>query len=270
MEQFFFEPENRAIISTGVDTIAIKGEEHFHLSRVLRAKIGEKIFATDGKGVTCLCEIRQIGKDTSTCKVVQEFRNMNSSRRPFCIGMAVLKPVSKLEFAIEKCTELGARNFMLFNTERSERVSLRIERLTDIVRSAVKQSLQSIIPELAIAKNLSEWILDESAYGIVKSCSTNLPYGIVDRYSGEEVAMQSRVYEEKFVLHEKSDHAVEEYLSKLSSETSVIALIGPEGGFSEKEIDFLNDKGFKSVSVGKSRLRSETAAIKIASMLAAY
>lgn len=240
MEQFIFSPENRSRNSAGEDVIAIKGEEHFHLSRVLRVRIGENIFASDGNGLTCLCVIQHIGKDTSTCRVVEEFLEMNSSRRQFCIGMAVLKPVSKLEFAIEKCTELGARSFMLFNTERSEKVSLRIERLTGIVRSAVKQSLQSIIPELAIGKNL------------------------------EEVSVRSHVYEEKFVLHEKSNRFVNEYLSKLNAETSAIALVGPEGGFSEKEIDFLNDKGFKSVSVGKSRLRSETASIKIASLLATY
>jgi 16S rRNA (uracil1498-N3)-methyltransferase len=240
MEQFIFESGNRARNSNGEDIIVIKGEEHFHLSRVLRTKVGDKILATDGKGVTCLCAVLHIGKDASTCKVVEEFRGMNSSRRNFCIGIAVLKPPSKIEFALEKCTELGARSFLLFNTERSEKVSLRLERLTGIARSAVKQSLQSIIPELAILKKL------------------------------EEAAALSRAYEEKFVLHEKSDRSVEGYLSILSPETSVVALVGPEGGFSGKEIDFLNGEGFRSASVGKSRLRSETAAIKIASLLAAY
>ncbi len=240
MEQFIFQHENRKRNSSGEDVIAIKGEEHFHLSRVLRAKVGEKILATDGKGVTCLCVIQHIGKDISTCRVVEEFREMNSSRRRFCIGMTALKPLSKLEFALEKCTELGARNFLLFNTERSEKVGLRIERLAGILRSAVKQSVQSIIPELETAENL------------------------------EDVVAQSHVCETQFVLHEKSNHDLGEYLSKLKDETSVIALIGPEGGFSEKEINFLAAKDFKSVSIGKSRLRSETAAIKTASLLAAY
>jgi 16S rRNA (uracil1498-N3)-methyltransferase len=240
MEQFIFQVENLTRDSDDNDVITIKGEEHFHLSRVLRAKIGDKVLATDGKGMTCLCVIQQIEKDASTCGVVEEFREMNSSRRRFCIGMAVLKPISRLEFAIEKCTELGARNFLLFNTERSDKVNLRVERMAGVVRSAVKQSLQSIFPELAIVKNL------------------------------EEVAAQSHVYQEKFVLHEKSNRMVGEYLSRLNEETSVIALIGPEGGFSEKEIDFLIARGFKSISVGKSRLRSETAAVKIASLLATY
>jgi len=240
MEQFIFAPGNRKRYADGRDVIRIEGEEHFHLSRVLRAKVGDKVLATDGRGVTCLCVIQQIGEEASTCTVAEEFHEMNSSRRRFSIGMTPLKPVSKLEFAIEKCTELGARKFLLFNTERSERVNLRAQRMAGIMRSAVKQSLQSIIPELSIAQDLGE------------------------------VPAQSGDYELKFVLHEKSDIMIGEYLSKINANSSAIALVGPEGGFSEKEIGILTQEGFKSVSVGKSRLRSETAAIKAASLLALY
>ena len=240
MEQFIFESKNHLKNSVGVDVITIEGEEHFHLFRVLRAKVGDKILATDGKGKTCLCVIQRIGKTSSTCKVAEEYSELNSSSRKFWIGMAALKPVSKLETAIEKCTELGARGFLLFNTERSETINLRVDRMAGIIRSAVKQSLQSIIPELAIIKNL------------------------------EEVATRSHAYEGKLVLHEKSNDAVEGYLTELNKDRTVIALVGPEGGFSDKEISFLAEKGFRSVSIGKSRLRSETAAIKIASLLGVY
>lgn len=240
MEEFIFETENRRNNSNGVDTINLKGEEHFHLSRVLRARVNDKVLVTDGNGTTCLCVIQTIGKDSSTCKVIDEYRDLNSSRRVFCIGMAALKPISKLEMAIEKCTELGARSFLLFNSERTEKVSPRVERVAGIIRSAVKQSLQSIIPEFAVLRDL------------------------------EEVASRSHVYEKKSVLHEKSEDMVGEYLSRSKKDSSMIALVGPEGGFSEEEINFLVGKGFSTVCVGKSRLRSETAAIKIASLLAEY
>lgn len=247
MEQFIFEIENRIRNSgrrldslSGKDLIMIKGDEHFHLARVLRMKVGEKIFAADGNGTTCLCIVKRIEKQESTCEVVEEYHNLNLSLREFCIGMAVLKPISKLEFAIEKCTELGASRIVLFNSERSKNVNLRFDRLQSIVKSAVKQSLQSKIPELAIVKNF------------------------------EEVASHSYAYEEKFVLHEKSNTMVDDHLSKMNKTNSVIALVGPEGGFLESEIEFLVGKGLKSVSLGKSRLRSETAAIKIASLLAVY
>ncbi|MFZ1081387.1 MAG: RsmE family RNA methyltransferase [Candidatus Kryptoniota bacterium] len=240
MEQFIFGIENRARNSEGDDIITIDGNEHFHLARVLRLKVGEKIFATDGIGTTCLCIVRRIEKGKSICEVIEEYHNLNSSLRECCIGLSVLKPISKLEFAIEKCTELGASRLVLFNSERSKKASLRSDRLKSIVISAVKQSLQSKIPELAIEKDL------------------------------ENVASQSYVYEEKFVLHEKSNDMVNDYLLGLKKSSSVIALVGPEGGFSDAEVDFLIGKGFKSFSVGKSRLKSETAAIKIASLLAVY
>ena len=239
MEQFIFRPENR-VGSTDGDMITIEGEEHFHLSRVLRAKAGEKIFATDGNGTTCLCIVVSTGKDISTCKVVEEYYDKNVSRRKFCIGMAVLKPISKLEFAIEKCVELGAAGFLLFHCERSEKGNLRFDRIAGIMRSAVKQSLQSRIPELAIVKSL------------------------------EEVISGSHEYAIRFVLHEKSDTMVENYLSGVEKDAPIVALIGPEGGFSDNEIEFLKKENFNSVSVGKPRLRSETAAIKIASLLATY
>lgn len=137
MEQFIFETENRDRESSGDDIITMKGDEHFHLSRVMRLKVGDKVLATDGKGVTCLCTIQRIDKDHSTFKVVEEYRDLNSSRRRFCIAMSVLKPISKLEFAVEKCTELGAANFLLFHCERSEKVNLRPDRMAGIVKSAV-------------------------------------------------------------------------------------------------------------------------------------
>ncbi len=240
MEQFIFQIENRASNSDHVDMITITGDEHFHLARVLRVRVTEKVLATDGNGTTCLCIVRQIEKDKLTCEVIEEYHDLNASLREFCIGLAVLKPVSKLEFAIEKCTELGTARLMLFNAERSKVVNIRSDRLNSVVISAVKQSLQSRIPELAIEKNL------------------------------EDVASKSFVYQEKLVLHEKAGDTINDHLSRLTKTASVIAMIGPEGGFSENEIEFLAGEGFKSLSIGKSRLRSETAAVKIASLLAVY
>ncbi len=239
MEQLIFEPENRTRDSGG-DLITIMGGEHFHLARVLRVMVGERILVTDGNGTSCLCTVKKIAKDQSTCEVIEEYRNLNSSVRKFCIGVAVLKPHSKLELLIEKCTELGASRFMLFNSERTEKSNLRLSRLNSVLRAAVKQSLQSKFPDLQIVNNL------------------------------EDVALQSHVYDEKFVLHEKSNTMVDEYLSGLGSQKSAIALVGPEGGFSETEIDLMAAKGFKACSLGKPRLRSETAAIKMASLLASY
>lgn len=237
MEQFIFKHENLTEDSSGDAVLRIDGDENFHLSRVLRVRVGESILATDGAGKTLRCVVESLGREVSTCKVLEEFTDLNAPPREFCIAMALLKPMSKLETALEKCTELGARRFLLFNSERSEKVKARPDRLRTIVRSAVKQSLRSRIPEVEFPDNL------------------------------EEVAKAGGQYAAKLVLHEKADSMVTDRISALSSGETVLSLIGPEGGFSENEIAFLNENGYGSFSLGAARLRSETAAISMATLL---
>ncbi len=240
MEQFIYRDENVSLDATGKRSVFIDGDEHFHLSRVLRIRTGEEVLVTNGAGKTLLCVVRSVGKDRTVCEVVREHDNLNSPRREFCIAVSLLKPVSKLETAVEKCTELGAAGFLLFKSERTETVRPRLDRLEGIVRSAVKQSLRCRIPVLTFVENLGE------------------------------AAAKGRSYDEKIVLHEKSENMISSHLSRMDAESSVIAMIGPEGGFSEAEIAFLNGNGYRSLSLGKARLRSETAAITIASLLSVY
>lgn len=240
MEQFVFEDRNLSDRADGKRTLIIDGDEHFHLSRVLRVRTGDRILATNGNGTTFLCAVTGIDRDKSVCEVIEAYQDLNRSTRNYCIGMAWLKPTSKLELAIEKCTELGASRFVLFNCERGEKANPRPDRLRAIVRSAVKQSLQSRFPELVIAGSLKETV-DGSVS-----------------------------FDRKIVLHEKADEAINLGAALPDGTESVIALVGPEGGFSEREIRFLEQNGYRSLSLGKARLRSETAAIKVSSLLAAY
>lgn len=239
MEQFLFRHENLSG-GPGKRTVVIDGAESFHLHRVLRTRTGEKILATDGDGKTLLCVVTSIGKDRIVCEVVEEYDNLNAPPREFCIAMASLKPMSKVETALEKCTELGARQFLLFNSERSESVMLRLERLQGIIKSAVKQSLRSRIPEIKFAPNL------------------------------EEAAVHGRSYDKKLVLHEKARDMISGPDNRIATGVSAIALIGPEGGFSENEIAFLVENGYESLSFGNGRLRSETAAIAAATILSTF
>jgi len=109
MEQFIFRSENLSAES-GKKYVIIDGDEHFHLSRVLRLKIGEKILATDGRGSTMMCAVVSVGKVESRCEVIEEYADLNTPRTRFCMAMALLKPMSKLEFALEKCTNLARIN----------------------------------------------------------------------------------------------------------------------------------------------------------------
>ncbi len=240
MEQFIFNKKNLGTDPSGKPILSIDGEENFHLSRVLRVRAGEKILATDGAGKTLLCVVSSVGKNSSLCHVLEEYNNLNAPSRDFCIAMALLKPISKIETAIEKCTELGTHKFLLFYSERSEKAIPRLERLQAILKAAVKQSLRSRIPELVFLENLNQ---------------------VVERSVG---------YGQKMVLHEKAETMAAERLSGMIPGTSVIALIGPEGGFSDNEIAYLIENRYASLSLGKGRLRSETAAISAATLLSSF
>ncbi len=240
MEQFIFSGDDVTTEPDGRKLVAVEGSENFHLLRVLRLRIGDTLLATDGQGRTFLCVLKEASRERSVCEAVQEYHDLNISVRDYCIGLSILKPVSKVELAIEKCTELGARRFLLFYSERSEKTKLRMDRLQAVVKSAVKQSLQSRIPEIRVAKNI------------------------------DEVSAHAAGYEQRFVLHEKSSEKFEVHLSGLNAPRTTMALIGPEGGFADSEIELLTDNGFMSCSLGSPRLRSETAAIKAASLLSVY
>ncbi len=240
MEQFIFDKKNLGSDPSGKTILSIDGEENFHLSRVLRVRTGEKILATDGAGKSLLCVVSSVGKESSICYVLEEYENLNAPSREFCIAMALLKPISKIETAIEKCTELGTHKFLLFYSERSEKPSPRLERLQAIVKAAVKQSLRSRIPELVFLENLKQAVQMSVEYG------------------------------RKVVLHEKAEAMAAEYLSGMKPGASVVALVGPEGGFSDNEIAYLIENGFASLSLGKGRLRSETAAISAATLLSSF
>ncbi|HEY9165903.1 MAG TPA: RsmE family RNA methyltransferase [Candidatus Kryptonia bacterium] len=237
MEEFIYRIENRSPGPPGKGTIVLEGEEHFHLSRVLRVKPGNHVLATDGNGTTCLCTIRKINRENTLCEIEEEYQDLNSPARKFWIGLSMLKPVSKIESAVEKCTEIGAAGFLLFPSKRSEKVRPRLSRLDAIARSAMKQSLQSRIPTIVKIDDM------------------------------EQLVARDREYNVRVVLHEKSRDPAEPFIRQLANQTSVVALIGPEGGFTDEEIAFFKENGYAELSLGKSRLRSETAAIKIASLL---
>ncbi len=240
MEQFIYRIENLSTDESGRKQVVIDGDEQFHLSRVLRVRTGEKILATDGNGSTLLCSVLKISRDAAVCDVLEEYRDMNRAPREYLIGIALLRPMSKMELALEKCTELGAGGFILFDSERSDRVRPRLERLEGIIRSAVKQSLRSRIPRLQYVESLSKAV-EGSAH-----------------------------FEEKIVLHEKSKDSLAARLQATAEKKSVAALVGPEGGFSENEVEFLAGMGYISLSLGSARLRSETAAIAVSSVLSEY
>lgn len=195
----------------------------------MRNKINDKIFATDGYGIIFEGVITEIKKDRLIAKVLKDHTYKNELQNfTFCIPN--LKNPERLKFALEKCTELGITRFILFNSERTVSKGLNIDRLNKIVISAMKQSLHSFLPEIEIIDSIKEL--------------KNKPGEVIffDQQSSNKFAEQNFDHSKNYLM-----------------------VFGPEGGLTNKEIQEINPTiTFRIIG---NRLRSETAIIKVASII---
>ena len=216
-----------------------------HLVKSLRLKPSDKIILFNGDGYDYLGEISEIGK--KNVEIVVNERNPNISEAN--IGISILQSVTsrdKLDFIFQKNTELGVKNFYLINTERvnfkipPNKISNRIEHLKKVVISACEQSGRAKIP------TVHETIFD------------------LNKLANEDD------HSCKLILNPYTDYSLFNLRNNnLTNKQSYQVLIGPEGGFSEAEIKVAENAGFKSLSLGKRVLRTETASLAITSALLA-
>jgi len=148
--------------------------------------------------------------------------------------MGMIKKRQRLEFAVEKLVELGASEIILFESQRTERSNIRIDRLEDKAISAMKQSLRAWLPDIKVY------------------------------HSFEEVLEQHGTHP-SYIAHVKVK-AENSFTSITKERNSMLMMVGPEGGFSESEIDLASNYGVEQVSLGPYRLRTETAAIHMVSL----
>ena len=217
--------------------LIIEREESRHIVRVLRRKVGDTIYVTNGKGILFTTKIDVINKNNTELKITN---SKKESKTKFHINIAVAptKNNDRIEWFIEKSTEIGINTISTILCEKSERKKIKMDRLEKIIISAMKQSLQ-----------LHKPILQElvSFEGFIKNCKSD----------------------NKFIAHCKESEKLFLNNCKLKAKT-ISVLIGPEGGFSDNEIDLAEKHGFISVSLGNNRLRTETAAIAATQILSAY
>lgn len=211
--------------------IHIYEEEQQHILKVLRMRTGEIISITDGQGHLAEGELVVEGKKAVLHNA--KIQNIAPSLLPHLhIAIAPTKSMDRLEFFIEKATELGVSEISFLQTEKSERKHLNIEKIKKQIISASKQSLRFHFPKI---------------HGLVK-----LPE-----------FLRTITPENTFVAH-CNDSLEREMLSSITTTEALTFLIGPEGDFSSKEIQTLIKGGIRSVSLGTQRLRTETAGVFIA------
>ncbi len=198
-----------------------------HISKVLRNSAGDKIHITDGNGRKFTGIIEQINKN----QVVVKSDELVTEERAWpyitlCIGL--IKKRDRLEFAIEKATELGVDEIIVFRGEHSQKQNIRTDRLQAAALSAMKQSLRYYLPPVRMAQSLSE---------VLKGINRDVPVILADEIRQSENDF-TEIKQEKLLL-----------------------IVGPEGGFSEKERELLREISAVPYSLGKNRLRTETAAV---------
>lgn len=229
MSEFFYVPAEHIIDSH----IAIVGEEAKHIARVLRKEPGDIIWIVDGKGKAYECLLRLVTVELVECEILYEHHHFHEPDIDVTLAVAQLKNPSRMDWLIEKGTEIGVRTIIPLQTERTIVRSAKEDRWNNIAIASMKQCGRSILPRIQHPMPLTELL------------ST------------------SRQYDMKLIPYERTDHIlfIAEAMKHRKPPRSVLIIIGPEGGFTEKEISTAEEFGFMQVSLGRRRLRTETAAL---------
>jgi 16S rRNA (uracil1498-N3)-methyltransferase len=219
---------------SGEDYILEK-EEFRHATQVLRHKTGDIIFATDGLGNLYEAEIKEIQKQQAQL-VIKKKETISFDKPKIHLVIAPTKNLDRIEWMVEKCTEIGIGSIHFIISSHSERKTIKTERVQKIIVAACKQSKQYTFPELFEALSFTDFLknMPDTASGYICTCAA-------------------------------CDVEINQLTAKVKDE--VFLLIGPEGDFTQLELNQAKDAGFVSLSLGKSRLRTETAAIVAISQL---
>jgi 16S rRNA (uracil1498-N3)-methyltransferase len=199
--------------------------------KVLRMKDGEEIYVTDGKGNIASGKLVIEGKKAGL--EVSEIKTNTQDFSPrLHIAIAPTKNIDRIEFFVEKAVEMGISEISIIITEKTERKIINIDKLRKQAVAASKQSLRFHFPVINDAVKLTDFLKNiDPQHTFVAHCHENL----------ERIE-----------------------LNHIPALEQITFLIGPEGDFSEKEIQFLSDTNVKAVSLGNQRLRTETAGVFVA------
>ncbi len=228
MELFYTSTENIALES---GKILIDGDEFHHLVRVLRKKSGEEILVTDGNGLRCEAKIAEIKKASLECEVLAHSR-VERPKTEVTVALSLLKAPQRFDIFLEKATELGVSAIIPMITARtlsqpsSEKVEGKLNRWRTIMLSAARQSKRYHLPGISAPLSFKK-------------------------------ALALQGYDLKLIPYELSESPPRMECSG----KKILFLIGGEGGFTDTEIGAALDAGFGEISLGKTILRAETAAI---------
>lgn len=209
--------------------LELHDQEVRHASKVMRYQLGDDITVVDGNGGRYTGKIAQIAKSTITV-TIEARETIDPPKPDLTLGMGIIKKRDRLEFAVEKATELGVSKIMLFRAAHTIKQNVRMDRLEMTALSAMKQSLQAHLPKITVEDSLEDLLA-----------------------GFEDVSV--------LAAHEQTKQSAR-ILDKHKQKEQLLLLVGPEGGFSSTELDHITrQKNGKLISLGANRLRSETAVV---------
>lgn len=227
LHRFFVEPS--AI--SGKAIILTDKDVIGQIKKVLRLRVGDKIIFLNGRGEEFVSVIEEVTNSEIKAYIEESEVNKNEPNLKITLCQALCKK-DKFEWVLQKGTEVGVSEFVPVLADRSEKTSLNLERAEKILREAAEQSERGIIPKLYDMRSFSEAL--RQAQG------------------------------EKIIL-DKSGEPIKKITNKLTDQLTIF--VGPEGGWTETEIDLAKSAGAKIVSTGSTVLRTETAGMVAAAIL---
>jgi 16S rRNA (uracil1498-N3)-methyltransferase len=205
-------------------------EESLHCVKVLRLTEGDEVRLTDGKGLFFRAKIVRAHHKRCAVEIIEQWEELPARDFFLQIALAPTKNLDRIEWFAEKATEIGIDKISFLRCRYSERKELKEERIQKILVSAMKQSLKATLPVLEGLVHFADFVKQP--------------------FDGQ-----------KYIAHCYSDQERNYLTSHYKKGGNLLVLIGPEGDFSEEEVALALSHGFVPVSLGNSRLRTETAAL---------
>jgi 16S rRNA (uracil1498-N3)-methyltransferase len=228
---FFFQET----IDTASKQITLDEDASKHIVQVLRMKAGEELQLTDGRGNVFTTAIIEAHKKHCTVDILRK-TTTPPKQKEITIAISLVKNSSRFEWFLEKATEIGISHIVPLICQRTEKQHFRFDRMKGILISAMLQSQQSLLPVLQQPVPFTEFVNKEKS-------------------------------SQKFIAHCEAGMEKQELIAHSSFQQACM-LIGPEGDFTREEIAIALQQGFTPVSLGATRLRTETAGMVAAVLMA--
>ena len=226
MDYFYCPPDHIAGTS-----FTIEGDEFAHLVHVMRKKAGDTIRIVDGQGTAYDAIVKDLKKKTAHGTLSATYNNHNEPELKVTLAAGLLKNPSRYDFLVEKTTELGVHTIIPMKSRRVITGHSKTDRWQKLALAAMKQSCRSFLPEVTPLQTF------------------------------EDVVQNDGGFDAKIIAHEQADATNIFRKESLAAKKNILILIGPEGGFTDEEVEDCIARGYQTLYLGSRRLRTETAAI---------